>query len=90
MGSLYRRKFATGHLGETWWMKYYVNGSPVRESTGTTDVHEANKMLKRKEGKALSGEPVLPRVDRVRYEEAAADLRTHYQTTGERDLTEAG
>ena len=31
--------------------------------------------------------PVLPRADRVRYEEAAADLRRHYQTTGIRDLT---
>jgi hypothetical protein len=62
----------------------------VRESTGTADAQEAKWILKRKEGKALSGEPVLPRVDQVRYEEAAADLRTHYQTMGERNLTKAG
>jgi Phage integrase family len=73
-----------------WWVKYYVDGTATRESTGTAQEAEARRFLKRREGKALSGEPVLPRVDRVRYEEAAADLRTHYQTTGERDLAEAG
>jgi integrase len=35
------------------------------------------------------GAPILPRADRVRYEEAAKDLREHYQTTGDRDLVEA-
>jgi integrase len=32
---------------------------------------------------------VLPRVERIRYEELARDLRTYYQTTGTRDLREA-
>jgi integrase len=32
---------------------------------------------------------VLRRADRVRYDEVAADLRRHYETTGERDLDEA-
>jgi hypothetical protein len=31
----------------------------------------------------------LPRADRIRYDEAAADLRAHYQATGSRDLKEA-
>jgi hypothetical protein len=44
----------------------------VRESAGTTDTHQAKKILKRQEGKALSDEPVFPRMDRIRYEEAAA------------------
>ncbi len=90
MGSIYRRKLASGELCATWTLKYYVNGRAVRVSTGLTDAAEAKRELKRREGKALSGEPVLPRVDRIRYEEAAADLRTHYQATGARDLTEAG
>jgi integrase len=87
MGALYRR-------GQVWWCKYYVNGRPVRESTGVagdtdTAPAEAKRFLKVKEGKAASGEPVLRRADRVRYEEAAADRRRHYETTGERDLAEA-
>ncbi|MGD0266414.1 MAG: site-specific integrase [Candidatus Methylomirabilota bacterium] len=89
MGSLYQRRFASGELGATWWIKYYVGGKPVRESTGTTDEQEAKRILKTKEGKAVSGEPVLPRVDRIKYDEIAADLRGHYETTGERNLEEA-
>lgn len=61
----------------------------ARESTGTDKEQEARRFLKVREGKAASGEPVLRRADRVRYDEAAADLRRHYETTGERDLDEA-
>jgi len=44
MGALYRR-------GQVWWMKYYVNGRPVRESTGVagdtdTPPNEAKRVLK--------------------------------------------
>jgi integrase len=86
MGALYRR-------GQVWWIKYYVNGRPMRESTGVvsdtdTPPNEAKRIMKVKEGKAANGEPVMQRTDRVRYDEAAKDLRTHYKTTGARDITE--
>ena len=84
MGSVYERK-GTANL----WCKYYVNGRPVRESTGTAHVKEAGRFLKRREGRSAAGLPMLPRADKVRYEEAAADLRRHYETTGTRDLEEA-
>ncbi|MBI2878935.1 MAG: site-specific integrase [Candidatus Rokubacteria bacterium] len=83
MGQLYQR-------GRIWWVKYYVNGRPVRESTGTDKEKEAGRVLKTREGRAAAGLPLLPRADRVRYEEAAEDLRQHYATTGSRDLEEAG
>jgi integrase len=82
MGQLYQR-------GRIWWVKYYVNGRPVRESTGTAKEKEAGRFLKTREGRVAAGLPLLPRADRVRYEEAAADLREHYKTTGARDLEEA-
>ncbi len=71
-----------------WWAKYYVNGAPIRESTGTESETEAKRFLKAREGKAADGHTIIPRVDRIRYEEAAEDLRAHYQATGERDLEE--
>ena len=40
----------------------------MRESTGTEDRKKAEDILKVKEGKAASGEPVLPRVDRIKYD----------------------
>jgi integrase len=83
MGSLYRR-------GAIWWVKYYENGRPRRESTGTEKETEARRFLKEREGRAAMGQPILRRADRVSYEELAEDLRQHYRTTGARDLEEAG
>jgi len=82
MGQLYKR-------GTRWWIKYYVNGRPVRESTKTTKETEARRILKEREGRVATGQPILPRADRIKYEEAAEDLRRHYRTTGKRDLQEA-
>jgi len=85
MGSIYSRPNSP-HL----WVKYYVNGRPVRESTGTTKEKEAERFLKRREGAAAEGKPVAPRLDRIRYDEARADPLAHYEATGSRDLAEAG
>lgn len=82
MGSLYRR-------GRVYWIKYYANGRPVRESAGTEKEREARRLLKEREGRVAIGQPMLPRADRVRYDEAANDLRAHYETTGSRNLDEA-
>lgn len=82
MGWLYQR-------GRIWWVKYYVNGRPVRESTGTAREQAAKNFLKAREGRVVTGQPIFPRADRIRYEEAAEDLRQHYQATGRRNLEEA-
>jgi len=65
-----------------------VNGRPIRESTGHDKEKEAARYVKDKEGRAAAGLPVLPRADRVRYDEAQSDLRQHYEATGSRDLAE--
>ena len=89
MGYLYQRKQRNGTLGRIWWCKYYVNGRPNRESTGTSKETEAKRFLKEREGRVATGQPVVPRADRIPYEELATDLRQHYETTGERNLGEA-
>jgi integrase len=82
MGSLYRR-------GNVWWIKYYANGRPMRESTGTEKETEAKRFLKEREGRIAMGQPMLRRADRIPYEEVARDLRQYYQTTGSRNLEDA-
>lgn len=89
MGFLYRPKLKGGGRSRIWWCKYYVNGRPIRESTGAEKEKEARNVLKDREGRAAAGQPVLPRVDRIRYAEIAADLRRYYQTTGKRRIKEA-
>lgn len=89
MGYLYQRKQKNGTTSGMYWCKYYVNGRPIRESTGTTKEREARRFLKEREGRVATGQPILPRTDRILYDEIASDLQQHYEASGERDLTEA-
>jgi integrase len=88
MGSLYRQQGRDGQPGPIWWTSVYVNGRRHQESTGTADEKKARQILKQREGRVAAGLPILPRADRIRYDEAAKDLRQHYRTTGDRDLVE--
>jgi site-specific recombinase XerD len=84
-----RGRRGTGHLyqrGPVWWAQYFVNGRRVQESTGTRRKAEARDFLHKRLGRAAEGRPIPPRIDRILYDELAADLRLHYQTTGRRDL----
>jgi integrase len=76
--------------GRTWWAKYYVNGKPIRESTGTEKETEAKRFLDGRRGRVADGAPITPRVERIRYDEIAADLRRDYEATGRRNMREAG
>src|SRR5436190_18100312 len=87
MGYLYRPKLKSGERSSIWWAKYYVNGRPVRESTrvaSNTDTPpaEAKRFLKLRDGAVATGAPILPRIDRILYDDLAQDLTTFYQTTG--------
>ena len=90
-GKTYAHAKADGTLraSPTWWCKYYVAGRPVRESTGTDKDSEARRFLNERVGRVATGQPILPRTDRVLYDEAARDLREHYRATGRRNLEEA-
>jgi hypothetical protein len=50
MGYLYQRKQRNGTIDRPYWIKYYVNGRPIRESTGTADYSKAKRVLKDREG----------------------------------------
>ncbi len=79
----------TAGLGRSSGLSTTLTGSQVRESTRTGKEFEARRFLKEREGRVVTGQPILPRADRIRYQEVARDLREHYQTTGARNLKEA-
>jgi len=85
---LYQQLRRDGKVALTWWSKIYVNGRPVRESTGTTDREAAEGVLRDRLTRASQGLPVVKPQD-VRFDELADDLKTHYETTGSRDPHEA-
>ena len=78
-GSLYWR-------GKTIWVKYYRNGVPVRESAETDKEGVARAFLRRRLGDIERGAPIAPRADRLRFDEAAADLLTEYRVNGRKSI----
>jgi integrase len=82
MGSIYRR-------GKTYWIKYYRNGKPYRESTRSTKEPDAKRLLKRREGEISEGK--LPGIyfDKVRFDELADDFLADYRINQKRSLNRA-
>ena len=81
MGMLYKR-------GAVWWIKYYRNGRGLRESSRSTKEGDARRLLKLREGDIEHGLPVDPKLNRIRFEEAAEDLKTEYALNGRRSADE--
>jgi integrase len=82
MGSLYKR-------GNTWWIKYYRNGKPYRESSGTDKKMVAKKVLERKEGDIAQGKvPGIP-FDKVTFDELAEEFLRDYQINQKKSLARA-
>jgi hypothetical protein len=83
MGMLYKR-------GAVWWIKYYRNGRGLRESSRSTKEGDARRLLKLREGDIEHGLPVDPKLNRIRFEEAAEDLKTEYTVNGRRTAAPGG
>jgi len=72
MGAIYKR-------GNVFWIKYYRNGKPYRESTRSTKEPDAKRLLRKREGEISEGK--LPGVyfDKVRFDELAAEMLADYR-----------
>lgn len=77
MGTMYKR-------GSVWWIKYYRDGKPFRESTKSTKEGDAKRLLKKREGEIVEGKLPGMMFDRVTFDELAADLVTDYKHKGNR------
>jgi len=91
MGSIYRRTVVDEESGKRveigpFWIKYYRNGRPFRESTATLDKGEARRKLKRREGEVADGRFRGLRVERTKFEELADDLCTDYTVNKQKTL----
>jgi integrase len=82
MGSLYKR-------GNTWWLKYYRNGKPFRESAGTDKKMVAKKLLDRREGDIAQGLVPGIQFDKVTFDELAEEFLTEYKINGRKSLDRA-
>ncbi len=81
MGCIYKR-------GKTWWLKYVDHGVAKYESSGSTKHADARDLLKVREAAVVRGEPIVPRADRLTFDQAAADLEKDYEANRRRTLPE--
>jgi integrase len=72
-----------------YWIKYYRNGKPYRESSKSKKEADAKRLLKKREGEISNGK--LPGVyfDKVRFEELAEDFLLDYEINGKKSLMAA-
>ena len=82
MGMIYKR-------GRIYWIKYYRNGKPYRESTKNTKEADAKRLLKKREGEISQGK--LPGIyfDKVRFDELAEDFLRDYRINQKKSLARA-
>src|SRR5437867_11907254 len=79
-GMLFQQRRRDGTTAPTFWSKIYVNGRPVRESTGTTDREAAEGVLCDRLRRVSQGLPVV-RLQDVRIDVLAEERTTHYAMT---------
>lgn len=79
MGQLRRR-------GNVWWVRYYRNGVRYEESSGSDKKGDAERLLRLREGDISRGVPVTPKVGRLTFDEAAADVVNDYKINGKATL----
>lgn len=93
MGMIYKPKYkdkeGNTRQSQVYWIKYYRNGKPYRESTKSTKEADAKRLLKRREGEISKGK--LPGIyfDRVRFDELAEDFLRDYKVNNKKTLIRA-
>ena len=79
MGMIYLR-------GNMYWIKYYRNGKPFRESTNSDKETEAKKLLKLREGHIAEGKFPGLKVEKTLFDELAQDLINDYTMNRKKSL----
>jgi len=79
MGMIYLR-------GKTFWVKYYRNGKPYRESSHSDKETEAKRLLKIREGECASGTFTGLKVERILFDELKQDILDEYKLNGRKSL----
>ncbi len=82
MGMIYKR-------GNVWWIKYYRNGEPYRESSGSAKKMVAKKLLDRREGDIAKGKIPGIQFEKVRFDELAEEYLIDYRINNRKSLDRA-
>ena len=82
MGMIYKR-------GNIYWIKYYRNGKPERESSRSKKRSDARRLLKKREGEISAGK--LPGIyfEKVRFDDLAGDFLADYRLNQKKSVDRA-
>lgn len=83
-GSIYKQKNSS-----VWWVKYYRNGKPYRESTKTTDKDQAKQFLNKRLGEIATGTFYGPASERITVAGLAEDFLRDYRINRKKSLDDA-
>ncbi len=61
------------------WVKYYIDGKPLRESTKTTDYEEALAFLAARVADVTKGKTANIQLNRVRFDDLSEDFLSDYR-----------
>jgi len=83
-GSIYRQPGS-----KNYWIQYYVNGKPYRESSGTDNKTLALRKLRKKLGEIASGRFIEPKAEKTLLKELAEDVFRDYGNNELKSLEDA-
>jgi integrase len=83
-GGLFRQKTSS-----IWWIKYYKDGKPHRESTGTSNKTKAGRKLEKRLAEINTGTFVEPEIDRITIENLSEDFLRDYKINGKSSYPDA-
>ena len=70
--------------GQTWWVYYGYRGKRYRESSGSTRVADAKRLLKKRLAEMGAGQLIGPRSEKLMFTDLAAMIRADYKVNGRR------
>ncbi len=82
LGTVYLR-------GKTWWIQYFQNGHPYRESSGSSKKMAARELLKKRMGEISEGKAPAVRFDKVMFKDLADDFLTAYKINQRKSIARA-
>ncbi|MGD0489097.1 MAG: hypothetical protein ABSB94_18160 [Syntrophorhabdales bacterium] len=82
MGAVYKR-------GRVYWIKYYWNGKPMRESSHSTKEGDAKHLMKLREGAIAEGKFPGLRVEKILFDQLAADFLNDYKLNNKKSIWRA-
>ena len=72
--------------GNVWWIKFYDNGRPRYESSGSRKETDAKRLLSLRVGQVVEGKCPAPEAQRATFDDLALDLENEYRSNGRRSV----